>query len=552
MSRRSSRDDNLSHSQRRTRSSSTYDHTVQFENRNSEDVHKEALAAAQAEHDRVREVAMRAFELEILRLEQLRLHQIVDQEEERVRIETERAHEAVRLRELENKARQIPVPPPRLPTPPPAPVEAPKPPPPPVEQVPKVTASSTSNSQHQSNGITVPPSSENLPKQQPVQAQQPVNPFSNSPSTTTPAVAAPRSAPQSQAPTTVNLSSQTSQPPAPPPSVPATSVRTVSPQSAHILPHAERYTEIHKRLKALRKYVKEDVPRTHPTLKKRTGEMRRELNKYLGQLTDKPSENKKPLNKIAALLVESLTSVASPPCNPGEFMVSIPQPKEGAMHNGDSLPCLFIYLLNIFSKNIVRQWVAEAGENSKAADPIGIVAVSTFANPQFLWRGQPLIDILMAKIRIVCPVVFGFRGSEKTVEGRERIGWWKSEGQDVPEQDHFMRMNGIAAGYASISLRNFSKSPMVHPWPPFHYWQAMATIVNTPAAEACSTQYLVLKGMLDSYEDKFLSFYGSAGLAALRIALVDFPAKADSNNIGAKALKVLADKLIRDQGLRLQ
>lgn len=234
-------------------------------------------------------------------------------------------------------------------------------------------------------------------------------------------------------------------------------------------------------------------------------------------------------------------------------MVSVPQPKEGALHNGETLPSLFIYLLNIFSKNIIRQWVAEAGEHSKAADPIGVVAVSTFANNQFLWRGQSLIDILIAKIRIVCPVVFGFRGSEKTVEGRNRIGWWKSDGQDVSEQDHFMRMNGIAAGYASISLRNFSKTTvMKHPWPPVHYWQAMASIVDTPAAEACSTQYLVLKGMLDTYEDKFLAFYGSAGLAALRIALVDFPAKADADNIGAKALKVLADKLIRDQGLRLQ
>jgi nucleoporin GLE1 len=79
----------------------------------------------------------------------------------------------------------------------------------------------------------------------------------------------------------------------------------------------------------------------------------------------------------------------------------------------------------------------------------------------------------------------------------------------------------------------------------------MASITSTPPNEASSTQYVVLKSMVENYEQRFLGFYGNAALAALRIALVDFPGRAVERSAASSALAVLADKLKRDKGLDL-
>lgn len=234
-------------------------------------------------------------------------------------------------------------------------------------------------------------------------------------------------------------------------------------------------------------------------------------------------------------------------------MLSTPASVEGSRNNGDILPALFIYLLNIFSKALISQFVDEAGAAPKTADPIGVVAVSVFAQAELCWRGAPLIDILICKMRVACPVLFGIRGSEKTEEGRARLGWKRGDGGEwVSDQVHNTRMTGLGAGYAAISLRDFSKSSNKNPFPPTMYWRSMASIVNTPPEEASSTQYIVLKAMIENYEQRFMSFYGSAARAALQVALIDFPGRAQENTVAVTSLKVLGDKLRRDTGLRLK
>ena len=257
--------------------------------------------------------------------------------------------------------------------------------------------------------------------------------------------------------------------------------------------------------------------------------------------------------KILDTLKEALAA-ASPPMDPSIVIVSKPEPTEGAANNGDTLPILFIYLLNVFSKAIISQFIDEAGVAPKAADPIGVVAVSIFSNPAICWRGKSLIDILMAKMRVVCPVLFGIRGSEKTEEGRARLGWRKSEdGAWVIDQVHNTRMTGLGAGYAAVSLRDFSKSSKLqNPYPPVNYWMTVASILSTPPEQASSTQYMVLKALLENYEQRFMSFYGHAARAVLQVALVDFPARALENSVALSSLKVLADKLRKDVGLQLQ
>lgn len=253
--------------------------------------------------------------------------------------------------------------------------------------------------------------------------------------------------------------------------------------------------------------------------------------------------------KIRAILLQALKETPSPAVDPAEVVAEERQPLEGAANNGQ-LPALFIYLLNHFSKAIIAQLIDESGVRVETAEPIGLVAVSVFADLEFLWRGSSLIDILMAKYRVVCPVLFGFRGNEKTNEGRARVGWWKIDGNWISDQVHNTRMTGLGAGYASICLRRFG-TVRKHPWPTSHYWKSLASILATPASEVSSTQYLVLKAMIDRYVDQFCKFYGNAAIAALQVALVHFPARSPEQNAATKSLAVLADKIKIDKGIDL-
>lgn len=244
-------------------------------------------------------------------------------------------------------------------------------------------------------------------------------------------------------------------------------------------------------------------------------------------------------------------------------MLTTPEPKvgvEGILHNGDQMPIVLIYLLNYFSKYCIAQFVGEASvEGAAIADPIGVVVAQVFSRPNFLWRGESLIDILMAKYRVACPVVFGVRGNESTEEGRAKIGWHKrKDGSYADEGTHCERMTGLGAGYASICLRDFTKSKLENPWHPTHYWQTISAICETPPKERSITQYVVLRAMIDGYEETFLRFYGNAAHAALAVALVNFPAEAAMSESAVKeasaavgGVMVLADRLA-SRGLNLR
>lgn len=256
--------------------------------------------------------------------------------------------------------------------------------------------------------------------------------------------------------------------------------------------------------------------------------------------------------RIQELLQDSLNGkVPSATVDPSQYVMDKREPMEGALHNEAQLPSLFLYLLNIFAKTIINQFINECGAQPKAADPLGVIAAQIFSNKLYHWRGKTLVDILMAKYRVACPVLFGYHGSENTEQGRAKLGWRRDGSGWIPEQQHIDRMKGLAVGYAAISLRDFSKSPNTNPWPPSKYWTSLARVVNTPPAEVSNTQCVVLRGMIEIYEERFILFYGSAAIAALRLALVDFPNKAQAKTPGTSGLQVLAHMLKRDIGLEL-
>ncbi|KAF3061543.1 Nucleoporin GLE1 [Daldinia childiae] len=511
------------------------------ESRNTATSHQDALARAQAEHDRVREAAIRVYHDHELQEEQKRLleqqKRILEQqklEEERIRAEERLRAEEERLRAL--KAKTVPKLPPEPPTPivhtngaAAAPAQ--------IKATPTTANSGVlSSSKSPPFGVQQPALTNGLSGHANGTLQpHPLQPFGQ-----------PKTIPQGQSLSGPSPFTQPTNAILQP-----NGLSAAAPAKPPVAINVDRYVEIHKNLKKLRASLLQQS-KLSPPLKKRMGDMRRELRKNMGQLVGEKGGNKKQIAAIQALLDESLRgTVPSELVDPSDYITDRREPAEGALHNEPRLPSLFLYLLNHFSKAVINQFINECGAQPKTADPIGVIVAMIFSKDLYLWRGKTLIDILMAKLRVVCPVLFGYRGSEKTENGRLRLGWKKTETGWAPEQQHSDRMKGLGAGYAAIALRNFSSSKNTNPWPPSKYWASIARIVNTPPAEITNTQCVVLRAMIEASEEKFIQFYGNAAIAALRKALVEFPAKAVEKSPGVSGLQVLAQILKRDIGLEL-
>ena len=188
----------------------------------------------------------------------------------------------------------------------------------------------------------------------------------------------------------------------------------------------------------------------------------------------------------------------------------------------------------------------------KQADPIGTIASHIFAHKDFQWNGIPLVDILLAKLHVECPVLFGIWGSETTTEGKTRLGWRRTAkgGPFLDDQSHSNRMSGLAAGFAALSLRNYEKSKLTNPYPAVNYWKSFSYMVNVQPTERTSTHCIVLKAMIENFEERFLMFFGDAALAALRFAVFEYP-KPVKQGMGPRALSALADTMRKDRQIRL-
>lgn len=351
--------------------------------------------------------------------------------------------------------------------------------------------------------------------------------------------------------------------PVPAPIPPAQqSVPTTQPiQNTQLEAEHSRYLEIHRALKELRKFMAAQA-KQNAQLKGAMGDMRREIRKSVGQLRDGKGANKvqvcclvcqysidADITRQLQTTIETLrkaATLAEPQVDITMFLTSPPQVDD---RNG---PALLVYLLNIFAKAMIAQFINEAGVKPLIADNLGTVASHIFALDNFRWKGISLIDVLVAKFHVVCPVLFGIYGNERTLEGKRRLGWWREEGGGafVPEQRHFERMTGLGAGFAGISLKNYEKARPQNPYPDQHYWTSLARIINVPPQEITQTHFVVLKGMIENFESKFLHFFGDAAIAALRLSLIELPRRSPPS-VAAKSLAGLVDVLKRDKKLIL-
>ena len=330
----------------------------------------------------------------------------------------------------------------------------------------------------------------------------------------------------------------------------------------------KRYLEIHSSLKDLRKYMIAEA-QGNPPFKQQMGDMRREIVKCVGQLIGGRGKNRVPvdashvgqenladttyqLHQLMAVMRLAL-NFANPQVDITKVLASPPKLAEG---QDTKVPAMLIYLMNIFSKAVIAQFINEASVKPEAADPIGTVASHIFSQPDFRWNGISLVDILFAKMHVVCPVLFGIHGDESTREGKIRLGWWQddkdsSEPSWVPSQNHYERMTGLGAGFASLALRNYEKTKLINPIPNSVYWRALANLVNLSAPHVTQTHYVVLKAMIENHVPRILEFWGDLGGAALRLALIDFPNREQPQSVAAKALSALVDHLRREKNLIL-
>jgi nucleoporin GLE1 len=263
------------------------------------------------------------------------------------------------------------------------------------------------------------------------------------------------------------------------------------------------------------------------------------------------------MNKVVEDLMRSLDpAIHCSQIDPSQFMLSKPEPVPGAANNGDTLPILFFWLLNHFTKSVVEVLQDTISITPQLADPTGVMVVMVFSKPTVKWRGASMIDVFMARLRKVAPALFGYRGDDDTDSGRAIIGWKKfnsSGGTWADEQVHFNRMTGFARGYAAISLRDFSASQQPNPWAPWHYWQTLASLLSTPPRERTRTVYTLVTYLVSGHEGKFVGFYGSAAVAMLRYAVVEFSKNPTPQcATAAKTLATVGSTLERDYGLTLQ
>lgn len=243
-------------------------------------------------------------------------------------------------------------------------------------------------------------------------------------------------------------------------------------------------------------------------------------------------------------MLRALKELPSPPVAVSDFLPAHLNLRD---NGATTIPSLLLYLLNIFSKAVMAAFVGECAVNPKAAEPIGTLVAQMFSLPALQFARHPssaanssqtaesqsLIPILMCKYHAAAPILFGISGSESTTAGKLRLGWRRDNVGDADEgrrafttqQKQYERLTGLGVGYASIALRNFSRSATLqNPLPPVYFWASLAHIANTPPQEVQTSHLILLKNILENNAiERFVLFFGAVGVAALRQAVVGFP-----------------------------
>ena len=302
------------------------------------------------------------------------------------------------------------------------------------------------------------------------------------------------------------------------------------------------YMKILNSLKEHRKAFRDHVlidPRFKQA-KSQVGDDRRFIKKSVGQLTDDKKKNREIMDRVMDKISASVNS-PFPRVRLSQFLL-------GPSNETEEVSSYYIYLLNIFTKAIFSQFLVDATSDTRKADAIGLFASQLLATAQVQWRNQiSFWPFLLAKFARRCPVLFGVYGDEATTEGRTLLGWGKADGVFVNGQRHAERMTGMAAGWASITLRDYNKSRLENPVPSWYFWQSAALIMNVPKNEVTNTHYIVLKALIEHNEARIIKLFGNYGKMILKQAVIAYPDNAyTGSTVSAQALRLLGDVWEKD------
>ncbi|KAF1939532.1 hypothetical protein EJ02DRAFT_468052 [Clathrospora elynae] len=274
-----------------------------------------------------------------------------------------------------------------------------------------------------------------------------------------------------------------------------------------------KYIELHARMKHFRKSFWDEHRKPTSPLKGPVGDARRALRTRLGQISVARATSITAIQALRRECFDMAKNTRGPIIDIRPYMIShqVPPLADDAEAQ---YPAFLLYVWICFEKFLVEQFVKEAANpDGRIIQEIGLIAASLLGDQNYMWKGIPVSDILVAKLHKICPPLFGIRGVHNL-----------GKRETLTEDTYGQRMRGIGAGYAAMSLRTFSsKVPAI---PMSEYWRAIASICNTPPEHLHNAHFNVLYGLLrDSYK-KFLMYYGVPARGVLRRATIDLPAHA--------------------------
>lgn len=322
----------------------------------------------------------------------------------------------------------------------------------------------------------------------------------------------------------------------PVPSTAATTTRPVASTSAPA-PGVEelhaKYLELHARMKTFRTEFVNKHKQMGDPLKGPVGDTRRNMRKRLGQVTTERKDSQAAIGRLRAECFDKALQAPGPFIDIRPYIVSHQIPPL-ANEADAQYPALLLYAWICFEKSVIQQWNQEAAsEDHTIIQELGLIAASLYSDPKYQWKGVvPLTDTLLAKLHRVCPMMFGISGNMTTKLGLARLGLDKYGGSDTNLNSYLQMTTGVGAGYAALSLRQFSgKNPAV---PMADYWRAIASICNTPSEALYPGHFMCLKGLLRDFIKKFLAFYGAPAMAVVRRATRSLPDRAPKERPGMK------------------
>ncbi|KAL6703178.1 hypothetical protein ACN47E_010107 [Coniothyrium glycines] len=286
-----------------------------------------------------------------------------------------------------------------------------------------------------------------------------------------------------------------------------------------------KYLELHARMKKFRvEFQNEHKQKTSP-LKQAVGDARREIRVRLGQVNITRKDSVAAIGRLRENCFNIALNTQGPMIDIRPFIISHAIPPL-ANEVEAAYPAFLLYIWICFEKSLLKQFEKEAAsEDGRTIQEIGLIAASLLSDTKYMWKNTvPLSDIILAKLHRICPPLFGIRGNMSTAQGQARLGWMPIDKNPPTPETYSQRLQGMAAGYAAMSLRFFKGSrPAI---PASEYWRAIVSICNTPSEQLYPGHFALLMGLVRDYYKKFLEFYGVPARGVLRRAVVDLPARA--------------------------